>query len=93
MKSLPKEKDTFDLRMEGMPWLRDSDLSGVYHQVESAYKAKAKDDGDLIFVIQKSGTGEEHFFCMDYIMWEALCGSSRDMGMYLDMFWEHEDDQ
>ena len=93
MKPASKKEDTFDLRMEGMPWLRDANLKQVYEAVEAAYKSLPNIDDDRLFLIEKTDSGEEKVFCMDHIMWEALCGSPRDMGMYLDMFWEHDDDQ
>ncbi len=89
----PKLRDTYDLRMEGMPWYRDLSRDDLYHAVEAAYKARPENDNELLFVIAENASGlfEEQFFCMDYIMWEALCETPGVMTMYLNMFWHREE--
>lgn len=84
-----KPSNTFDIRIEGDPWIRNIDRDAMHHAITSAFVRKDKDQDDMLFVIQENASGGdmEQFFCMSGQMWEALCETPQIMTMFLNMGW------
>lgn len=84
-----KAHETYSLRMEGQEWVRGLSCEALFHSIESAYEKLGDPNKDLLFLIEENYTGadQESNFCMNAIMWEALCETPDSMRMYLRMTW------
>jgi hypothetical protein len=83
-------RNIFDLRVEGTPWVLSVDANYSHQSIQAAFINKHEFDDDLMFLIRKNDTGEEQFFCINYVMWQALCESPSIMVMYLSLGWDCE---
>lgn len=87
---MKKLSETYDLRMEGQEWVRGLSCGALFQAIEAAYEKLGDPNKDLLFRIEENYTGgdQESNFCMDEIMWEALCETPDAMRMYLRMSWD-----
>jgi hypothetical protein len=84
---MKKVKETYSLRLEGQQWARGLSCEAVFQAIESAYEKLGDPNEDMLFLIEENYTGSdhEHNFCVNAIMWEALCETPDAMRMYLRM--------
>lgn len=78
---------TYDVRLEGQEWRRELSKNSAFHAVSFAYKQLPDNETDMLFVLRENWNNhKEHFFCMPYLMWDALCETPEVMGNYLRIF-------
>lgn len=85
MRKPKANQETYDVRIEGKPWMRGLSRVQAFEAIEAAFAELADPNADMLFAIEAEG---QSVFVMDAIMWEACCESPDVMKAYLEMGWE-----